>query len=106
MVFERVEKRVLRHTVSFLYVLNIIFQAIFSLLFSIGVALLLGWASTTYWGFPDWVFVPLIIFGVIVGIISMIKFILAATRGLDNLERQHQSDREAEERGQSKNNEI
>ena len=91
-----------RHTVSFLYVLNIIFQALFSMLFSIGVSLLLGWVGTTYWSFPEWVFVPLIIFGVIVGIISMIKFILAATRGLDNLERQHQRDRDAEGKNEPK----
>ena len=97
MNFERVERIVFRRAVSFLYVLNIIFQALFSLLFSIGFFLLLGWVSTTYWNFPPWVYVPLILFGVVVGTISMIKFILAATRSLDNLERQHQSDRAREE---------
>ena len=97
MNFERVNCVVFRHTVSFLYLLNIIFQALFSLPFSIGVALFLGWVCTTYWSLPPWVYVPLILSGVIVGIISMLKFILAATRGLDNLERQHRNDTIAEE---------
>ena len=102
MDFGRVERIVFRRTVSFLYVLNIIFQALFSLLFSIGFFLLLGWLSTTYLSLPPWVYVPLILFGVVVGIISMVKFILAATRSLDNLERQHQSDREREESERNK----
>ena len=91
-----------RRTVSFLYVLNIVFQALFSLLFAIGVALLLGWVSTTYWSWPSWVYVPLILFGVVVGMISMVRFIISASRGLDNLERQHARDSAEEQGGQDK----
>ena len=79
-----------RQTFSFVYVINIVFQSIFTLLFQIGAAVLIGWLLTEKAGAPDWVYVPLILLGVGIGLYSMIKFILTAMRGLEATEKQTQ----------------
>lgn len=76
-------------TVSFLYVLNIVMQALFSLLFAIAIFFGLGWLAVTYLGAPQWVYAPFILIGVGTGVISMVRFILTAMAGLDRLENQH-----------------
>ena len=73
---------------STVYVINIVFQSIFTLLWQIGVAILAGWLCIDLFGAPDWVYVPLIIAGVITGFVSMIRFILAAMNALDRIERE------------------
>lgn len=69
------------------YVANIVFQAIFDLLFCIGVALLAAWLLVTKLSLPTWVYAPFIIVGAITGTISMIKFILRAMTSLESIER-------------------
>ncbi len=77
-------------TISFVYVLNIIFQALFSLIFSIALMFGLGYLAVDVWGAPDWLYIPLILIGVGTGLVSMVKFILAAMQGLDRLERERE----------------
>ena len=77
-------------TVSFIYVLNIVMQALFSLLFSVAVFFGIGYLAVNSWGAPTWVYVPLILAGVGVGLWSMIRFILSALAGLDRLEKQRE----------------
>ncbi len=72
---------------SFMYVLNIIMQALFSLLFVIALFVGIGYAATLI-GAPDWVYIPLILTGVALGIISMVRFIITAMAGLERLEEQ------------------
>ncbi len=79
-----------RKWISALYVLNITFQSFFSLLTPVGLAVLLGWVTTEKWGAPSWLYVPLIIVGVFSGLLSMIRFILSATKSLDALEREQE----------------
>ena len=73
---------------STVYVINIVFQSIFTLLWQIGLAILVGWLSIDMLGAPDWIYVPLIIAGVITGFVSMIRFILAAMNSLDRIEKE------------------
>lgn len=75
-----------RETYSAVYVINIVFQAIFTLLWNIGLALLVGWALVRWASLPEWIYVPLIVAGVISGFFSMIKFILSAMKSLDRIE--------------------
>jgi TRAP-type C4-dicarboxylate transport system permease small subunit len=77
------------------YVINIVAQAIFTLLWNIGLALLIGWFSVSKLGAPEWIYAPLLVVGVLWGFYSMIKFILTATAGYERLERQ--ASRSAEE---------
>ena len=79
--------------VSALYLLNIIFQSFFNLALPIGLSILGSWLLVEKAGAPSWIYAILVIFGVAIGFISMIKFILSATRALDRLEKQRQSTR-------------
>ena len=78
----------MREGYSAFYVLNIVFQSIFTLLWQIGLAVLLGWLFVNKFGAPEWLYVPLILVGVATGLVSMVRFILAAMKALDNLEAQ------------------
>ena len=85
-----------RKLVSALYLLNIIFQSFLNLLTPIGLGLLFSYLLTEYAGAPTWVYAPITVFGVFVGLFSMIKFILSATKALDRLE----SEQKAREKSQ------
>ena len=74
-----------------MYALNIILQSFWSLLFPIGVGVLIGWLLTEKCGMGNYVFVILILLGVFVGLISMIRFLLSALAGLERLEKEQQN---------------
>ena len=79
-----------RKFISATYVINTVLQGFFTLLTPIALMVLVGWLTTNKLGAPSWVFVPLILIGVVGGFISMIKFILIAMRQLERLEKQHE----------------
>lgn len=87
----------MRRTYSFIYVVNIVFQAIFTLLFHIGTGLLLSWLLVNKIGLPTFTYAVIIIFAVITGVISMVKFILISMNALDNLEKSHKEKRRKNE---------
>ena len=73
---------------STFYVINIVSQSIFTLLWQIGVAVFLGWLLVNRFGAPDWAFVPVILVGVGTGLVSMVRFVLTAMKALESLERE------------------
>ena len=73
---------------STFYVFNIAFQSIITLLWNIGAAFLAGWLFVRFLNAQPWIYVPLIIIGVITGFTSMIRFILTSMKALDKLEEQ------------------
>ena len=75
-------------TYSTLYVVNIVFQSIFTLLWQIFTALVIGWVCVEKLNAPRWVYVPLILVGVVSGLVSMVRFILAAMKSLERIEEQ------------------
>ena len=83
---------------STIYVINTVFQSIFTLLWQIAVAVLVGWLFVTYANAPDWIYVPLILAGVFVGLVSMVRFILAAMKALERLEEQNRKKKKSEEK--------
>ena len=88
-----------------LYVINIVSQAIFTLLWNIGIALFIGWVAVSKLGAPGWTYVPLILIGVFTGLYAMVKFILAAMRSLDRLEEEKRAKIKLQKRnGNSKKN--
>ena len=81
-----------KKAISALHVVNIVSQSIFTLLWQIALGVGIGYVAVTYWSAPNWIYIPLILVGVLTGIVSMVKFLLAAMNGLDRLEAQHASD--------------
>lgn len=71
-----------------MYAFNIILQAFWSLLFPVGAGLLLGWLLTEKCGMGSYVFVVLILLGVLIGFVSMIRFLMSALAGLERLEKE------------------
>ena len=86
----------MRRTYSFIYVINIVSQAIFTMLMHIGFSLLLSWLLVDKCGAPNWIYAIIIILGVVTGLISMIKFILSTMYALDRLEKSNNSRRQNE----------
>ena len=74
-----------------MYALNIILQAFWSLLFPIGAGVLAGWLLTEKCDVGNYVFVILILLGVLIGLVSMIRFLLSALAGLERLEKEQQN---------------
>ena len=81
----------MKNFMNSMYALNIVLQSFWSLLMPIGLGILLGWLLTEKLGFGDYVFVILIILGVVIGIFSMIKFLLSALAGLERLEKEQKN---------------
>ena len=72
--------------ISFIYVLNIILQSLFTLAFSIAIFFGIAYLIVDVWGGPSWVYVVLLLVGVGTGLLSMVRFILSAMAGLNRLE--------------------
>ena len=75
--------------VSSLYVLNIVFQAFYTLALPIGIGALASFLLTKYASLPGWIWAVFITLGVFTGLFSMVKFIITAMNNLDRLEKQH-----------------
>ncbi|MBQ8372583.1 MAG: AtpZ/AtpI family protein [Clostridia bacterium] len=84
-----------KRTISTVHTVNIVFQSIFTLAMYIGLGLLIGWLASTYWGAERWIYVPCILGGVAIGFVSMVRFVLLASRNLEWLEKQHKRDERA-----------
>ncbi len=80
---------------SAVYVINIVLTSIFTLLFDIGLFVLIAWLLTAKAGLPEWVYIPAVLVGVAIGVASMLKFILTSMRALERLdgERENKEDK-------------
>lgn len=82
--------------------LNLLFQAIYTLALPIGIGALAAFLLTEYASAPSWIWAILLTLGTLMGLYSMVKYILTATAGMDRLESQQKADekekREKEER--------
>ncbi len=84
------------------YYFNIIVQSVFSLLCPAGLLTLLAWFLSTKRGYVgEWIYAPLILFGIAVGLHSMLRFVVSATaqvRALEKAEEEKKKQRIEEER--------
>lgn len=78
---------------SAIYIVNIVFQSIFTLLMHIGSSLLISWLLVEKCGLPTWLYPLIIVLGVLTGFFSMVKFILSTMNALDRLEKAQKSKR-------------
>ena len=74
------------------YLINVLFQAFFNLLFPLAVALGVGWLLTSRFNLPSWIYAPLLILGLAIGLISMIKFLIYALDAFEKIERNQEKD--------------
>ena len=80
-----------KRLVSSLYVINIVFQSILTLLSPPALFFFINYICISRLSFPKWTYAISITVGFIVGIISMIKFAVSASEGLERLEKQRQN---------------
>lgn len=100
--FFRWEEAVKGQGYSAIYVLNIIFQALFTMVWYIGLFMLFAFLLVRFFHCPEWVYAPAIIIGVAGGFSSMIRFILAACRSLDRIEEERQARQNKNKKNNSK----
>lgn len=81
----------MRGALNFVYVINIIMQALFTLAFSIGAFFGLAYLSVNVLGGPTWLYVVFIIIGTLTGFVSMIRFVITAMQGYERLEKERDS---------------
>lgn len=91
-----------KRLVNVLHMMNMIFQAFYTLLLPVGIAALISYLLTSNGLVDSWIWALLLTLGFLAGLYSMIKFILSATRNLENMERQREENaarqREKEEK--------
>lgn len=88
-----------KRLVSVMYALNILFQALFTLVMPAALGFGIAWALVSYLGAPEWVYAPLLVVGVLWGFYNMIKFTLSAMAGLERLESSRTEGKKAEKTG-------
>ena len=74
-----------------LYVINIVIQAIISLLSPIAIMFLLAWLLDKYTEIGSFIYVVFILLGVFSGLYSMVLFVIRSGRALEALEKQNSS---------------
>ena len=79
--------------VSTLYALNIIAQCIFTLLTPTALAFLISWLLVKHAALPEWLYAIFLPLGVISGLVSMVKFAISASEGLERLEKERDKKR-------------
>ena len=71
-----------------MYAINIIAQAVFSLITPAALLFCVGWLLVKRASAPEWIFAVLIPIGILAGLVSMVKFVLSAAGALERLEKQ------------------
>ncbi len=84
--------------VSAVYIINIVVQSFFSLVCPMGLGFLSAWLLVEKAGAAPYLYAVLTVLGALVGIYSMIKFILDTMKAVERLERQHEEKRSSAEK--------
>ena len=82
-----------------LYVVNMVVQSLFSLVCPIGLMFGVAYFLSTKYGIGPWIYVVMIMTGVLVGIYSMVTFIIKASAAVAAMEKAHGSTENKNEKG-------
>ena len=82
-----------RKTVNALYLINILSQAIFTLLTPPAIALLISFLFVKFASAPPYLYAILIPIGFVAGMFGMIKFIIRAGDGFERLQKEREEKR-------------
>ena len=88
------------------YLINIVLQSFWCLLFPIGVAFGIGWLMINKLSWPSWVMVPPLILATFMGLYSMCKFLISATDAMDRVEKQREAAKEEARRAYSERQKL
>lgn len=69
------------------YLINVIFQAFFNLMFPMAVGFFAGYIMTEKLSLPQWWYAVLLVAGLAVGLFSMIKFLIYALDAFEKIEK-------------------
>ena len=84
-MYKRTVSGVYKKLVGVLYALNIVAQAVVTLIIPAGAMFLLSWLLSEKCGVGKWIYAVLITAGVISGFISMIRFVIRAAEAAQRL---------------------
>ena len=79
------------------YLINVIFQSFFNLIFPMALMFFIGWIAVSQLSFGQWVYAIFLIFGLIIGLISMIKFLIYALDSFEKIEKAQQNAKKCKE---------
>ena len=82
---------VYKRFVGAMYVMNIIAQAIVTLLIPAAILFAIAWLFVAKCGAPEWLYAVMITLGIMSGFVSMIRFVIRASEGLERMENQRNS---------------
>ncbi len=85
------------------YLVNMVIQGFWCLLFPIGVAFGIGWLFVNKLSWPGWVYVPLLVVATVIGLISMCRFLISSAEAMDRIEKERAQRREQEREKMQKN---
>ena len=84
-------RAVYKRFVGAMYVINIIAQAIVTLLIPAAILFAAAWLFVERCGAPEWLYAVMITLGIMSGFVSMIRFVIRASEGLERMENQRNS---------------
>ncbi len=76
--------------VSAVYIINVVVQSFFSLACPMGLGFLGAWLLVGKAGAPPFLYAVFITLGALIGLYSMVKFILDTMAAVERLEKQHE----------------
>ncbi len=74
--------------VGALYVINIVSQALFTLVIPIALGVLASYLLVRFASAPEWIYALLVTGGALSGLYGMVKFVLGAMASLERLEKE------------------
>lgn len=87
-------KKSYQNLITPLYVINIVFQALITLLSPVAILFFFAWLLVTKLAVGSWIYVVFIMIGVFSGLYSMVVFIINASRALEAIEKQNSDKKE------------
>ncbi len=76
------------------FLMNVIFQSFFNLVLPAAIAFGIGYLLVWKLSFPEWIYVPLIIVGVLAGLFSMVKFLIYTLKTFEKIEEEQNTARD------------
>ncbi len=88
-----------KNLVNAMYILNILWQALFTLAFPMLLGFGASWLAVESFGAPSWIYAVLLTLGTLAGFYNMIKFVISAMDAYDRLEKSREKRKNTKDTG-------